>query len=308
MSKSKVFVLGSINTDLMISADRLPHQGETMNGHGFVQTLGGKGGNQAVAVSRLGTSTHLIGNVGNDSFGNHAISEMNRYGVHVAGIHVNDEVPTGTAVIIRVDNDSRIILDAGANEVVTSSQIDKYVKGGTDDYFLAQFEVPLEHVAYGLEISKKQGMTTIVNPAPAVAVADAIYQNIDYLVLNQTETEILAGIFPNNVRDVEQAAAIFFEKGVHAVVVTMGSEGSVYCDQQKTVEAAPFKVEVVDTTGAGDAFIGTMLYGLTQNIEIERTLKLASAAGALACTKVGAQASMPRLSNLEAFMKAQEEE
>ncbi len=299
---SKVYVLGSVNADLMISANRIPQQGETIAGYDYFEAIGGKGGNQAAACAKLGAPTYLIGSVGRDYHGQLALNALNNFGIDTSNVLISEDEHTGTAVIIKTDNDNRIIINQGANANISVPRIHEALKGNEEDFFLTQFEVPLYAVFEGLKSAKALGMTTVVNPAPAVVMNDDFYPLIDYLVVNQSESEILSGIFPKNADDCEKAAAILFKRGVGCVVFTLGGEGSVCVSQSDSIRIRSFKVDVVDTTGAGDTYIGTLLFGLSKNWRIEKALTYASAAGALACTKQGAQEALPTFEMLVDFM------
>ena len=303
--RASVYVLGSINYDLMIASDRLPNQGETIAGYDYFESVGGKGANQAAACAKLGCDTQLIACVGDDYHGHCALESLQARGVDTKSVFKSKHESTGKAIIIKTDNDNRIIINQGANGEVSEHQIATALKEAQEEFFLTQFEMPLETVYEGLRIAKSMNMTTVVNPAPATAVDMKFYDLIDYLVINQSESEILTDVFPDNLKDCERAAQILFDRGVKHIVFTLGSQGSIYMSQDKVIEIASFKVSVVDTTGAGDTYIGTMLNGLTQGWDIKKTLTYASAAGALACTKAGAQEALPNKEELLAFLKDQ---
>ncbi|WP_323616960.1 ribokinase [Erysipelothrix rhusiopathiae] len=299
---SKIYVLGSINVDLMISANRMPQQGETIAGYDYFEAIGGKGGNQAAACANLGVSTFLIGSVGRDYHGQLALNALNNFGVNTNHVLLSDDEHTGVAMILKTDHDNRIIINQGANANISVPRIHESLQGSNQDFFLTQFEVPLYAVYEGLKQAKTLGMTTVVNPAPAVVMNEDFYPLIDYLVVNQSESEILTEIFPHDLEDCKRAATTLFERGVKTVVFTLGGSGSI-CISKDHVDIIPsYAVEVVDTTGAGDAYIGTFLYGLSKQWNLQKALTYASAAGALACTKQGAQEALPTLETLTDFM------
>jgi len=303
MEAKQVYVLGSINTDLAISSERIPEQGETMLGHDFMQSLGGKGCNQAVASAKLGVQTTMIAAVGQDGHGEYALNLIKEVGIDTTHINATDAAHTGTAIILRTDNDNRIILDQGANGHVSLTQVETAVTAANaGDFLLTQFEIPLEIVHGGLAAGKKRGLTTVLNPAPALKTNDEILSLLDIIVLNQVESETLTGIYPRTEPEAKSIASYFFNKGLQLVVVTLGSEGSFGITKEAVIFTPAYEVEVVDTTGAGDAFIGTMLYGLTNELPLQTVLQQASAAGALACTREGAQQALPNAAELQAFM------
>ncbi|WP_323611539.1 ribokinase [Erysipelothrix enhydrae] len=299
---SKIYVLGSINVDLMISANRMPQQGETIAGYDYFEAIGGKGGNQAAACANLGAPTFLIGSVGRDYHGQLALNALNNFGVNTNHVLLSDDDHTGVAMILKTDHDNRIIINQGANANISVPRIHESLQGTNQDFFLTQFEVPLYAVYEGLKQAKTLGMTTVVNPAPAVVMNEDFYPLIDYLVVNQSESEILTEIFPHDLEDCKRAATTLFERGVKTVVFTLGGSGSI-CISKDHVDIIPsYAVDVVDTTGAGDAYIGTFLYGLSKQWNLQKALTYASAAGALACTKQGAQEALPTLEALTDFM------
>ncbi|QIK70418.1 ribokinase [Erysipelothrix sp. HDW6C] len=307
MKERNVVVLGSINADIMISSNRIPEQGETIAGFDYFQSIGGKGGNQAVAVSKLGTQTALIGCVGRDYQGQLALNALQEANINTQYVGVSDTEHTGTAVVLRVDNDNRIIINQGANGAITQKQLEDALKESEASVFLTQFEVPMNTVYEGLQMAKDLGMKTVVNPAPAFDIDESQYQYMDYLVLNQSESKALSGIFPSNHAEAKEAAAYFIKRGVKHIILTLGGDGSYYIDAENEVSVSPYKVDVVDTTGAGDAYIGTLIYGLAHEFSVQKMLEYASAAGALACTRKGAQSSLPVLTELETFIQENKE-
>jgi ribokinase len=288
---------------MAISSDRLPEQGETMQGYDFTESLGGKGCNQALASARLGVETTMIGAVGVDFQGTRALKRIRAGRVKTDYIVQTDKAHTGTAIIVRVAKDNRIILNQGANGVLSEAQVEAgLAEAQVDDFLLTQFEIPIDIVLAGLARAKTHGMVTVVNPTPAVNVDDALLGQTDIIVLNQVESETLTGIYPETQVDAEKIAAWFGGKGIKLIVLTLGSGGSFCLSEEETIFTPAYDVDVVDTTGAGDAFIGTMLYGLSQGMKLNACLQYAAAAGALACTKEGAQAALPTLRELQAFM------
>ncbi|HEY4536953.1 MAG TPA: ribokinase [Erysipelothrix sp.] len=300
--RDSVYVLGSINFDLMIASDRMPEQGETIAGYDYFEAIGGKGGNQAAACAKLGCDTNLIGSVGNDFHGDLAVKGLESLGVNTKFVKRSQCESTGKAIIIKTDNDNRIIINQGANGDINTDMISAALKNADQQFFLTQFEMPLEFIYEGLVIAKEKNMVTVVNPAPAVAVDLKFYNLIDYLIVNQSESEILTGIFPTTINDCKKAASILLERGVKNIVFTLGGKGSIYISKDIILEIKSYPVEVIDTTGAGDAYIGTMMYGLSNGWGIEKTLTFSSAAGALACTKKGAQEALPTYDELVKFM------
>lgn len=300
--KNNIYVLGSINVDLVINAPIFPSQGETVVGKDFLINSGGKGANQAVAAKKLGANVNLIGAVGNDQFAQLALKEAIDNKVDISNI-VRKDSTTGVAMIIKHDGDNRIILDSGSNELITKKDlIEGLKKAKENDIFISQFEVNESAVYEGLEIAKNIGMITILNPAPAKIINDDVYKNIDYLVINQSESLVLTNIYPNDYDDVLKVFEYFKTKGLKHLIVTLGSKGSVYLGSE-IFKTNAYEINPVDTTGAGDSFIGAFAYGLSKGINQRDSLELANATSALVCLKEGAQQSMPNFSEVEKFMR-----
>ena len=306
-----VAIVGSNMMDLITYyRDRMPKTGETIFGEDFEIGFGGKGANQGVAVSRLGGKVIMVTAVGDDLFGPLVKNNFLENGISSKFIKTVPGKTSGVAPIF-VDEKGRnsIFTIPGANySLFPEDVIQAEEELQKASFLLLQLEIPLETVYYAIDVAQKLNLKVILNPAPAQELEWNKIQSVFLLAPNESELESLTGIPADSFTHIQEGASFLLEKGIKNVLVTLGEKGSALFTPQESKEFAAYSVNSIDTTGAGDAFIGTMLYGLTQNIEIEKTLKLASAAGALACTKVGAQASMPRLSDLEAFMKAQEEE
>lgn len=302
MKKSNIFVLGSINVDLVISAPVFPKQGETITGKDFLINSGGKGANQAVAASKLGGNVSLIGAVGNDQFNEIALKEVKLSGINTNNI-IEKNSTTGVAMIIKHDGDNRIILDSGSNTLITKEDLINGLEDAKDnDIFISQFEVNEDAVYEGLKIAKSLNMTTILNPAPAKIIKDEVYKDIDYLVINQSEALLLTNIYPNDYSDTAKVYEYFKSKGLKHLIVTLGSKGSVYLGEE-VFNTNAYKIIPVDTTGAGDSFIGAFAYGLSNKMNPKDNLELANATSALVCLKAGAQQSMPTLIEVEKFIE-----
>lgn len=295
----KVIVLGSLNMDLSICCENLPRSGETLNGYDFFINPGGKGGNQAVASAKLGADTYMIGNVGNDIFGKQLIDTLTEYKVDTTYVDISQNDASGVAVIICHENDNRIVLGNGANH----SLKDDYVKKAIDelavqnDIFLTQLENQYELVRDAIVYAKRKGLYTILNPAPAKALDDIIYEHLDLLVVNQSECELLSGIYPETDEDCRNAIE-YFEKKKVQVLITLGKSGSVVKNNNQLVKINSRKVETVDTTGAGDSYIGALCAQLAKDVPMEDALKFSTDVAAICVTRRGAQVSMPTLSEV----------
>lgn len=287
----KIYVLGSINMDMVITTPYIPAEGETLSGSNFFLNGGGKGANQAVAAAKQNVKTYLIGNVGNDIFGKDLINNLNEYNVDTTYLHKLNGTPTGVAMIIIHNNDNRIILDGGANHKVTYQQIDEALSSAEEnDIFITQLENNLDAVIYGLKKAKERKMITIFNPAPAKQLPEDIFAYIDYLILNETECEILSGLYPKN----EDSIKTVYEKlGVKNLIITLGSKGSLLVKENQIVKINPNKVNAVDTTAAGDTYVGVFASQLVKGKSEVDSLNYASITSSLTCLKEGAQQSIP---------------
>ena len=299
---SKALVFGSMNMDLSICCARIPAAGETIDGDSFITNPGGKGANQAVAASRMGAPVVMVAAVGDDTFGSVLLGCLDGAGIDVSAVRTVSEVPTGTATIIRVDGDNRIILDHGANHCLSARDVCDAVDrlGEPGDVFLTQFECDPDATAAALAHAHDRGLFTMVNPAPARAIPDGFWRSVDYLCMNETECEAITGDFPFGPEDASMAARKIAERGVSQVVVTMGSKGAYGYDRGEECFIPALRVEAVDTTAAGDTFIGAMVSGHLMGMGFRESMELATRASALTVQRVGAQQSIPSLAEVNA--------
>ncbi len=299
----KVFVVGSLNMDLTITSPVMPERGMTVEGGGFIKTPGGKGANQAVACAKLGAKTLMIGAVGN-AFSEELISSLEASGADVRFLKRVDDVSSGIAVIVVVNGDNRIILDKGANARTDKALIDRALQEAErGDYLVVQLEIDSEAVNYALHLAKEKGMITVLNPAPAASLEAEAFENADYFMPNQTETQFYTGILPQSREEAEQAARILLEKGVKNVVITLGAEGSLLVSQKGVYKADIVPVKAVDTTAAGDTFVGAFVAKLSEGGDERAAMRFASAASAAAVTKRGAQISIPTREETEKLLR-----
>ena len=285
----KIFVVGSINTDLVISSPYMPESGETLTGSNFFTAYGGKGANQAVAAARLGGNVVMCGCVGNDSFGDDALKSLQQEGIDVSHIRKIESVSTGTAVIIVINGDNRIILDKGANAYLSKVDIDGVLIDAQEgDIYLTQLENPIEIIGYGLMKAKEKGLKVILNPAPANKEIEKYLQFCDIITPNETELELLGG------KDE-------LLKIVPTVVTTLGGRGYEITDKNGSKVYPCIKIEPVDTTAAGDTLCGGMSMGLAKGELLADAVRFGSTAASIACTKMGAQPSIPTKEEVENF-------
>jgi ribokinase len=301
---AQVIVVGSLNMDLVTRAPRIPQPGETIIGSGFHTLPGGKGANQAVAAARLGARVSMIGRVGNDAFGGLLLDNLAAAGVDHRHVISDSEAATGVALIVVDDaGQNSIVVASGANARLSPEDVEAGAGAiAAADVLLLQLESPMETVMRAAQIGRACGVTVVLNPAPARPLPDELLSLIDVLVPNESETALLAGMDVENQSDAEKAAAALLSMGVGTVILTLGSRGALLA-QEAGVDVFPaFEVTPVDTTAAGDAFMGGFAVALAEGRPLAEAVRWGNAAGALATTKLGAQPSLPTREMLEAML------
>jgi len=295
----KVFISGSLNVDLVSYVNRLPKPGETMTGNGFFTNAGGKGLNQASAAAKLGALTYMIGAVGSDSYGLILKETLSSFGADISFVRTY-EGNSGTAVIVVCKGQNSIILDGGANNLLKADFVSKILANNAKagDIFLTQLETPLNTAIASLKAAKSIGMITILNPAPAIILPEEIYKSVDILTPNETETEILTGIMPDCEVNSALAVKKLYSYGVSKVVITLGSQGILTAEGQVLTPIPAFKVKVVDTTAAGDTFVGAMAAEMSRGTNFIDACKFGVKAAAITCTRKGAAGSIPTLKEM----------
>ena len=277
----RIYLLGSFNMDLTIRAPYQPEAGETLKGGDFMITPGGKGANQAYACANLGGDVVMSGCVGKDEFGDRLLTGLKSVGADVSRVRRADRT-TGVAVILLTGGENRIILDRGANALLSEEDVERaLLLCGEGDIWLTQLENPLPVVGYGLRRAKERGLFTILNPAPADAAVLPFLRYVDLLTPNEGERALLGG------------TKALFSAGVGAVVTTLGGSGYEIACGADAVQYPCIDVPVLDTTGAGDTFCGALAAELARGASLADAARLASKAASIACTRKGAAASIP---------------
>ncbi len=298
---AKIVVIGSFNADLTSYMARMPRPGETVHGDRFVTGAGGKGSNQAVAAARLGAEVTFIGRVGADVFAELAYEIWDAEGVNRDYVSQDDEHATGVApILVDSSGENMIVVVLGANSHVQAADIDAARERiAAADVLIAQLEINLDMVAYALQTAKALGVATILNPAPAAALPAETIQLADYLTPNETELETLSG---GDATDVEMAARGLLTRADQTAVVTLGSQGAQIVSGTESASVPTYEVDVVDTTGAGDAFNAGLAVALAEGMALAEAARFANATAALCVTKRGTARSTPYRAEVDALL------
>jgi len=303
--KGKILVLGNSNVDFVFKIPRFHHPGETILAESLGIFFGGKGANQAITAKRLEGNVQLLTKVGNDHYGKVYRHYLTESGLNRKLILEDKKLPTGTAVIeLTPKGENRIIAFLGANgslSVNDLKSVERHWSGVC--VFVTQLETPLPTVERGLKMAKDQGAVTLLNPSPPVPLSSKILSSVDFIVPNEVEAQLLTGIKWKGDQEIRKMANRLLDMGVKNVLITLGSKGLFFKNRDGELRMKAFRVKVVDTTAAGDAFLGALATSLSENMPIQGALKFANGAGALATTKLGAQPSLPFRGELEAFLK-----
>ncbi len=303
----RIFVLGSLNVDFVQRVPRMPALGETLEGENLEIFLGGKGANQACAAARLGGRVQMAGKVGGDAFGERLKRELESAGVDTRLV-AQASSPSGTAMIFVLPNgENAIVISAGANaEVSVDFALHAIADAEAGDIVMAQLETPLESVEAAMKACFKKRVMTMLDPAPARPLGDDLLSCVSILTPNQTEAALLVGDrrVPGNASEAESAARTLQARGAHTVIVKMGSKGCIVATGTETHYKAGYRVDVKDTTAAGDTFNGALAAALARGASIDEAADFANAAAALSVTKIGASSSVPLFSEVEEFLRS----
>lgn len=305
LGKARVLVIGSLNMDMVLKVERMPEVGENLFAREFSMFPGGKGNNQAIACARLGAVVSMIGKVGDDDFGARLLLNLEQENVDYAFVTKQPLTHTGLAFIfIDARGENRILVAPGANMKLSVRDVENALElFKSCDFLLLQLEIPHEVVYRAIEVAHRFGLTVVLNPAPAQQFPIEILTANDIMTPNKYEAEVLSGVTITSRDDAVRALRVLAERSRARVVITLGEQGAIAdLGDGRCVYLPPRKVPVEDTTAAGDAFNAGLLVGIAQGRSFLEALKLANTAGAIACTKVGAQTALPYMRDLEEFI------
>lgn len=295
MDEKRILIVGSSNTDMVIKTQKFPSPGETILGGQFLMNAGGKRANQAVAAARSGGKVTYIGKIGNDIFGRQAVQQLKEEGINVDFVSVDEENPSGVA-LITVDSkgENSIVVAPGSNGTLSPDDFDKASHLLDESSFvLLQLEIPLATVEHIAEMAARKHKKVVLNPAPAAKLSDQLLRNISIITPNESEAELLTGIKVTDEPSALKAATLLHEKGIETVIITMGSAGAFLLNGgQYEIISAP-KVEPVDTTAAGDTFNGALVVAMSEGKTMQQSIAFANKAAAISVTRIGAQSSVP---------------
>ncbi len=303
--RSRIGVIGSTNMDLTTTVERMPVWGETVLAKHFETSFGGKGANQAVAAARLGAEVVMVTNLGDDALGLSALSNFQSYGIDTSHVRRIPNQSTGTATILvdESSGDNAILIVAGANGDLSAADVEAAGEAlKRCDLILLQLEINLETAYAAIKFGRENGVKTVLNPAPARASLDmGVIRQASFLIPNETELAILTGMPVESKGEVSAAAQSLVSQGVETVIVTLGARGALLATREGSRAIAPVKVQAVDTTGAGDAFIGSFARYFAGGLSLETALAEATRYSAFSVTRHGAQKSYPAEAEFEAL-------
>ncbi|MGC1449496.1 MAG: ribokinase [Candidatus Sulfotelmatobacter sp.] len=291
--RPRIAVVGSANVDLTTFTNRFPKPGETIFGQKFDLGFGGKGANQAVAARLCGAEVFMVARVGSDLFGPATIENFRKQGIDPTHVKQVEGLSSGVApIFVEPNGQNRILVVKGANDALKPADVDAAAETlKTTDCIVLQFEIPLETVYYTIQFARKHGIRCILNPAPAQPVDLGALKNLDYFVPNESEAETITGVPVRNVEDAKRCAEKLIAGGIQRVIITLGAKGSLLAGGDGSEHVAPFAVHSVDSTGAGDAFIGSFAVFLGEGVPEKEAVRRANLYAGLSTTGVGTQKS-----------------
>jgi ribokinase len=291
--RPRIAVVGSANVDLTTFSDQFPKPGETIFGQKFDLGFGGKGANQAVAARLCGAEVHMVARVGDDLFGPSTIRNFEKLGIDATHVRQVAGVSSGVApIFVDPSGQNRIIVVKGANDALKPSDVDAAADTlKMADCIVLQFEIPLETVYYTIQFARKNSIRCILNPAPAQPIDPKAIADLDYFVPNESEAEAISGMAVRNLEDAKRCAAKLLASGIGRVIITLGANGSLLAGSEGMTHVPAFNVKSVDSTGAGDAFIGSFATFLGEGLPEEEAVRRANLYAGLSTTGVGTQKS-----------------
>lgn len=296
-----ILIIGSINIDLVINTEILPKLGETVHGKNFMTSYGGKGANQAVAVAKLYGKADMIGAVGNDEFGKLLKSNLESSSIRTSGVKISD-TNSGVAVITVCGGDNHIILEGGANDTVSPEWIDENIELIKNaDIVIFQLEIPMDTIIYAAKKAKQYNCKVLLNPAPAAKLPEELLHFTDIIIPNEHEATIITGC-----TDEKEALKALWNDGNRTVIITLGSKGCMYNEGKTIKTQQAFPIKAVDSTAAGDSFIGGYCSAITEGKSMSEAIQFATAVSAITVSRPGASASIPSREEAEAFLAKQQ--
>ncbi len=301
---NEILVIGSANVDLVVKLDKIPKPGETIGDGRFHQFCGGKGANQAVAAARSGQDVVFVGLVGDDAYGEAVIENLKAASIDTQYLHKEKTSHTGIALIsVSSSGENAISIAPGVNKQLGVNRIDPLESViASSALVLLQLEIPFETSAHVIKLAAQLGTRVMLNPAPSQQRATELIGSVDLLVVNEHEACDISGLPTGTDAEIELAAEWLFDKGAKHVIITLGSRGVFLKGEFHKKFLSTFKVEPVDTTGAGDAFCGTLASEFSRTDSIEAALKYALAASAISVTRLGAQEAVPTRKEVEILL------
>ena len=299
-----IVVIGSLNMDLVVQTQKAPAAGETRAASAFTTIPGGKGANQALAAARLGGQVAMVGRVGEDTFGAQLINGLTAEGIDASQVRRLPGVSSGVAlIVVEASGENRILIVPGANGQLTPADVEDVSELISQAGCLVlQFEIPLPTVQHAIQKANQHNVPVLLNPAPAYPLAAEWLERVDTLVLNEVESGMLTGLEVHDPHSAAAAARQLLRGRTRLVAVTLGAQGAVAVTPRAALHIPAFQVKVVDTTAAGDSFIGALAVALVRGDDLPASLAYASAAGALAVTRIGAQSSIPTQAEVNEFL------
>lgn len=301
MRTPKICVIGAANLDLIAYVPRMPRKGETLHGRRFHMGFGGKGANQAVMAAKLGADVTMITKLGNDIFGENTLANFKKMGVKTDFVYFTDQAFSGVApIFVDSEGDNYIVIITGANDLLTEEEIEKAADAIAGcQILICQLEIPLRLSLKALKIAHDAGVRTIFNPAPGRAdIPQECFQLSDIVCPNETETELLTGISIHTNDEAEKAGRFLLERGAKSAVITLGERGSLYVSYDECFQVPAPRVKAFDTTGAGDAFVGSLAYFLGIGKSVQEAMERASAIASISVQHPGTQVSFPNAEDL----------